>query len=102
MRQKKDQLFLIHRAISLWPGKPTVMVQNKKLPAHLDVSACKCIQDTYISHAGEGRLSCHRSVCILSGGFAVLLKRMHEVSICTDKHNSQIQLFSVDSSETKC
>lgn len=86
----------------MWPGKHTVMVQNKNLPARLDVSACKCIQGTYILHAGEGRLSYHCSVCILSGGFAVLWKRMHKVSICTDKHNSQIQLFSVDGPGKKC
>lgn len=68
--------FLHRGGIPLWPGKPTVMVQNKKLPEWLNASACKCIQDPYIFHGGEGRLSHHSSVCIPSGGFAVLPKRM--------------------------
>lgn len=91
-----------HGAIPLWPGKPTVMVQNKKLPEWLDVSACKCIQDPYIFHGGHSRLSHHCSVCRPSGGFAVLPKRMCEVSLHPHKHNGQIQIFSVDGTETKC
>lgn len=76
------------------------MVQNETASR----AQCKCVQmhpDTHTCHTGEGKLSCHCSMCILSGGFAMLPEQTQEVSVCTGKHNSQIQLFSVDGPETK-
>lgn len=56
------QLSFTHGAIPLWPGKPTVLVQNKNLPEWLDVRLCKCIQDPYIFHGEKGQVK-PSSVC---------------------------------------